>query len=187
MKIFQRTHRGVALTAHGERVIAIAEEMVENNRQLLNLFAEHRAHPAEHSAGGLSQRLQHPEYLTARLRACRDEPTLSMREVMSTKVVSSVANGMANIRVGASARHEFFNSQYSAHNNGFTFEPVYTDHFCLCVSRTSHFGGNASADVSELKEEHLAVTDSHPISSTSSGGHFEVCAPVLGVQQHGGH
>ena len=40
VKIFQRTHRGVALTAHGERVIAIAEEMVENNRQLLNLFAD---------------------------------------------------------------------------------------------------------------------------------------------------
>ena len=171
VKIFQRTHRGVALTAHGERVIAIAEEMVENNRQLLNLFADTEptrrniplvAYPSACSILSL--------YLTARLRACRDEPTLSMREVMSTKVVSSVANGMANIGVGASARHEFFNSQYSAHNNGFTFEPVYTDHFCLCVSRTSHLAGKASADVSELTEEHLAVTDSHPISSTSSVG-----------------
>lgn len=171
VKIFQRTHRGVALTAHGERVIAIAEEMVENNRQLMNLFSDTEpvrrnvpvvAYPSACSILSL--------YLSACLRAGREDATLSMREAVSTKVVSSVANGMANIGVGASARHEFFNNQYSAHNNGFFFEPVYTDHFCLCVSRTSRLAGSGSVDVSELKEEHLAVTDSHPTSSTSSVG-----------------
>ena len=56
-----------------------------------------------------------------------------MREVMSTKVVSSVANGMANIGVGASARHEFSTASAAPITTAFTFEPVYTDH-SVCAS-----------------------------------------------------
>ena len=40
VKIFLRTHRGVGLTEHGERVIAIVEDMVAKNRQLQNLFSD---------------------------------------------------------------------------------------------------------------------------------------------------
>ena len=171
VKIFQRTHRGVKLTENGERVIAIAEDMVEKNRQLLNLSSDITpvrrniplvAYPSACSVLSL--------YLSAKLRCARDESTLSMLECASNKVVSSVANGMSNIGVGASGRDEFFNNQYTAHNNGFLFEPIYTDRFCLCVSRHSHLAGANTIDVSELREEHLAVTEHHPSSSTTSVG-----------------
>lgn len=171
VKIFLRTHRGVGLTEHGERVIAIVEDMVAKNRQLQNLFSDTEpvrrnvalvAYPSACSALGL--------YLTSRLNKAKEEVTLSMREVVSTKVVSGVANGMANIGIGASAQHEFFNNQYTAHNNGFLFEPVYTDHFCLCVRHDSPLAEKVIVDISELGAEHLAVTDSHPASSVSSVG-----------------
>ncbi|NCE64990.1 LysR family transcriptional regulator [Pseudoflavonifractor sp. 524-17] len=171
VKIFQRTHRGVKLTEHGERVIAIAEDMVEKNRQLLNLSADITpvrrniplvAYPSACSVLAL--------YLSARLRQAKDEPTLSMLECASNKVVSSVANGMANIGVGASGHAEFFNNQYTAHNNGFAFEPIYNDRFCLCVSGRSRLAEKDCVDVSALGEEHLAVTEHHPSSSSTSVG-----------------
>ena len=171
VKIFQRTHRGVKLTEHGERVIAIAEDMVEKNRQLLNLSSDITpvrrniplvAYPSACSVLSL--------YLSSRLRETKDDATLSMLECSSSKVVSSVANGMANIGIGASGHDEFFNNQYSAHNNGFLFEPVYNDRFCLCVSKNSRLAAETTVDVSELGAEHLAVTEHHPSSSTSSVG-----------------
>lgn len=175
VKIFVRTHRGVALTEHGERVIAIAEDIAEKNRQLLTLFSDTEpvqrniplvAYPSASSLLGI--------YLTRRLRCAKDEPTLAVRETVSTKVVSSVTNGLASIGVGASAQHEFFNNQYTAHNNGFLFEPIYADHFCLCVNRGSPLAAKTEVDVSELGAEHLAVTDSHsPSSSSSVGGIFK--------------
>ena len=66
--------------------------------------------------------------------------------------------------------YEFFNHQYTAHNNGFLFEPLYTDRFCLCVSGDSHLAGRKTVDVSELEKEHLAATSAHPSSSTMTVG-----------------
>lgn len=171
IKIFLRTHRGVKLTERGEQVIAIAEDMVKKNRQLHNLCQDMAltrrnislvAYPSACNILGL--------YLSDKIQKETDAFTLTMQETPSEKVLSGIVNGAANIGIGASARYEFFNHQYTAHNNGFLFEPLYTDRFCLCVSGDSHLAGRKTVDVSELEKEHLAATSAHPSSSTMTVG-----------------
>lgn len=171
--LFLRTHKGIKLTAQGEQVIALAESIVEKNRQLTNLFSDKRAYSLRKKVALVA----YPGactilslYLTHKLQKQGEDLSLHMQESVSTKIVSNVVNGMANIGIGSSAKFEFFNERYLAHKNGFVFESLYKDHFYLCVNKKSAFAQRKAVDISELEREHLAVTQSHPGSSSSSVG-----------------
>lgn len=175
IEIFVRTHKGVKLTETGEQFIMIAEDMVEKNHMLQSLGTKVQ------SVRRVVPMVSYPSaccglclYISDRLREVKGDPTLSVYETVSHKIVSRVMDGTANIGIGASARNEFFSNQYSAHANNLSFEPVYTDHFALCVGKDSPMYEMDTVDVTSLGNEHLAVTDSYPCSSTTTvGGIFK--------------
>ena len=174
VKIFVRTPKGVKLTSHGEPVMGLAENIVNSHEKMLNLFNIESAikkHVNVVCYPGACLELS--PVLTKRIMSVYHDVVLNVHEAPTSRIVRSLVNGVAGIGVGSSGNYGIFSSQMEARNNHFQFEPLYTDHFCLCVRSDSPFAGRRHVEITELANQTMAMAFYFPqFINTSIGNTF---------------
>lgn len=171
VQVFVRTSKGVILTPKGEELVAIAEEIVGKFGNMESLSSQRQ---------GVSQSVEifaYPSacsfitgHLALKINQMFKNVAFQLKETASTQIVSRVASGGGAVALGSSAQHEYFSSQYQAHQNDLVFEDLYTDNFCCCVSAKSKFANYQNIDMALLKNEYLAITKHYKESAKSSVG-----------------
>lgn len=162
IKIFQRTHKGIVLTAEGEQALELAGEIVERNERLQHLFSTSRA------VRRIVNLVVYPSianclsvYLTRALGAACPEVALHIHEQPYNRIIPSVTEGVSKLAMGAETTGAF-DPKYEMQNSGLTIEPLYVDRFFAVVSAESPFARRATVDVEELLEQRLAITHCYP-------------------------
>ncbi|MGL6197386.1 MAG: LysR family transcriptional regulator [Lachnospiraceae bacterium] len=161
IKIFNRNRKGVQLTPNGEQALALVREIVRKNEELLTLFSANRTARktvqliVNASACNL---LSAP--LAMNLWAQFPHVSLSIQELPSKKILSQLSDSSAKIAVSADSISQLEALQITG--DGYIFEPLYTDHFCLVVSTSSPYLERETVDVEEIMHEHLALAQFYP-------------------------
>lgn len=162
IKIFQRTHKGIVLTAEGEQALELAADIVEKNEQLQHLFSTSR------TVRRIINLVVYPSvsnclsvYLTRELGDEYPEIALHIHEQPYNRIASSVTEGVSKTAIGAETTGSF-DPEYEMKNSGFSIEPLYVDRFYAVVSAESPFAARDCVDVDELLGERLAITHCYP-------------------------
>lgn len=162
-EIFKRTPTGVQLTACGENLLLHVEEVVKRYDTLKatansgELLQKNNSIVCYHSACSVLG-----PFLAQRLQKVYPETRLYVNDVGSNKLISSLAQGISNIAVGITASTNFFKPQMEAKNNGFQLEPVYIDHYCVCVREDSPLANQCKIHIEELVNQQMATRFDHP-------------------------
>lgn len=165
--IFQRTPNGVAPTAKGEKLMALAWEIDVKYEELLHLKDrdKHTAQPipvlmAPSVNTGLALPLAGEFY--------RNEPhaTLVFEELPRLEVGPRIIKSVANLGLTYLTTDEICRFQTTADKHKVSITPLFTDHFYLFVRRDHYLANRTCVDVKEVYDENLATATNFRISES---------------------
>jgi len=156
VKIFSRAPSGVQLTKEGELVLRFADDVLGQYNELLQNFQGNTSpERCVHFLGDASACSYFSVYLTNVLQSQYHQSTMMFHQVERRKMVSQLADGVANIGVTFLDMHsDLTESLEQAAKNGLEHLQLGTDKFYLCVSKeNTKFLGRDCVDIQELKDE----------------------------------
>lgn len=166
-ELFQRTSKGVHLTAEGERVVQTAEEILEKYRSLF-----HADDPSKRSIAVGAYAYDYNALslcLIQKLEREACQVQLNVYELEEDEVVPSVVRGDTDMGVGLAFADRHLSYASLARANGLCYEELCQDRAYLYVSASSHLAGQASVRVEDLREERF-VTSVNSIKPFKNAG-----------------
>ena len=155
-EIFQRSSKGVRLTAEGERICAVAEEIVEKYH---SLFSGRRPEKRSLSVGVYAYDYNALSMcLLKQLNENGCSVQLNISEVQENEVVSRLIDGDMDIGVGVAFADRHLAYQSLAKANGLRFEVLCEDQAYLYVSGRSALAEEQSVRLEDLREEQFVTT-----------------------------
>lgn len=166
-ELFQRTSKGVNLTAEGERVMQVAEEILEKYR---SLFPAEDPRKRSITIGAYAYDYNALSFgLIRRLEEESCPVQLNVYELEEDEVVPSVVRGDANMGVGLAFAGRHLAYALLAKANGLCCEELCQDRAYLYVSAASHLADRRSVRVEDLREERF-VTSVNSIKPFKNAG-----------------
>lgn len=157
MTLFFRTTTGVVLTKDGEKILPQIEDILAHIEQL--------------SAMGESNLSKYTTTLAAVPVACNglvinllgmiaknnSDITLNTLEIRPQKVLSSIANGMADIVIGSYTAETQKQTKQEAQKNNLVLEPLFEDYLYAFLSRNHQLAKKNSISLKDLVQERQAI------------------------------
>lgn len=166
--IFERSKNGILLTENGKKFIPLAEELLEKWDLILSISQNS-------SSNGNVRLLSHviaaDQYSIDLLTAFRNsypKGNISITTVSKRDFLSRMLKYNYKVGIGFTEPSELSDVEKQMEKNGFVFKLLRTYHTYLYVSPNSKFYNRKSVYLSELSNEHLALSENGLLEHHSS-------------------
>lgn len=171
IKIFQRTPRGVRLTADGEAAIAMMEEIANKSAMLHRYYSTRQQGRQTVHLSFYPTACYHLSLYLSKRYVGREDVVLSMHATSYNQIISKVAEGAARIGVGSQIGSAN-TSQAEASVHSLSFEKLHNDNFFLVVGKDSPMAEKTEVSITDVLGQHLAIAHHFPIVESPVGRIF---------------
>lgn len=174
--IFERSKNGIVLTEEGKKLIPLAEELLEKWDQIQAISQTNS------NAGNvrlLSNVIAADQYSIDLLTAFRNsypQGNISISTVSKKDFLSKMLKYNYKVGIGFMEPAELDDVEKQMEKNGFVFKLLRTYHTYLYVSQNSQFYYRKSVSLSELSNEHLALSENGLLEH-----HYSEFAEQIGI------
>ena len=156
--IFERTPRGITLTAQGVEFVRLAEEVVQNYRKMLALASTPRFQRIRKIVATPSISFRYSVRLMQRYHEQLPGNCLSVLEKPADDILGLINEQEVDIGIGCVRVSDMDSYQKEAESANLVLEPLIQDQVGLYVGPESPFYLRNTVDISELKDAHFALS-----------------------------
>ena len=156
--IFERTPRGIALTAQGAEFVRLAEEVTQNYRKMLAIADTPRFQRIRKIVATPPISFRYSVSLMQRYHERMPGNCLSILERPSDEIIRLINEQEVDIGIGSSDVSEMDSFRKEAESSNLILETLIQDEVSLYVGPDSPFYDRNFVDISELKDTHFAIS-----------------------------